>query len=154
MRVRGAGVGMYWRVRRAKSLTQRARRKTQRTQRAPWRTTRSLCVLCWQLCGEDLVVQDARVGWHGQEVLELGGFDEFAYEEGGVFIGLVTACAVGFFGACQLEVDVLVAERGSDRAAVFELGVVVDPLPELGAADLSGGCVFHHVEERDAADAA
>ena len=30
---------------------------------------------------------------------------------------------------------------------------MVDPLPELGAADLGGGGVFHEVEERDAADA-
>ena len=31
---------------------------------------------------------------------------------------------------------------------------MVHPLPELRAADLGGGGVFHQVEERDAADAA
>ena len=54
----------------------------------------------------------------------------------------------------QFGVDELVAERGCDRAAVFEGGVMVDPLPELRAADFGGGGVFHQVEERNAADAA
>ena len=69
-------------------------------------------------------------------------------------IGLEAGGVDANLGEGQLFGDDLIDEFGGDEAAVFEVGVVVDPLPELGAADLGGGGVLHQVEEWNAADAA
>ena len=48
----------------------------------------------------------------------------------------------------------LADQRGGDRTSVGEAGLVVDPLPHLGAGDLGGGGVLHQVVDRDGAEAA
>src|SRR5215472_9224988 len=108
--------------------------------------------------GVNFAIEDASVSGHSEEVLELGGFDELADEEGGVLIGLVAFGWHGVFGAGEFGVDVFVAECSGDGptcvGAVGEFGTVVHPLPELRARDFSSSGVFHEVEQRNAADAA
>ena len=110
--------------------------------------------LCGLRCGEGLFFEDALVGGQGQELDELRGADELAHEVGGFFVGSVARGVDSRFLLGQLIGDDALDERFIDCPAIGEFGFLMHPLPKLGAADLGGGCVFHQIEERNAADAA